>query len=77
MALSARQQAHLDLVCELVAFQSQAPHTVRRGLAAMEANPVLVEECPAVFGMPFPALKEGLTALVNLDREYESENLFA
>ena len=32
MSISARQQVQLDLVCELVAFQSSVPHTVRRGL---------------------------------------------
>lgn len=72
------KKTEMEIACELVAFGSgaEAPFTVRRGLAAMAENEVLVRECPEVFGMSFEELRAGLLELADLDREYESENLF-
>lgn len=66
----------LKKAAEVVAFQAEcAPFTVRRGLEAMQADPILQSECPDIFGMPFADLVVGMTEFVDLDVEYESFSL--
>lgn len=75
--MNIKKDALFEQACKLIAFQTQAPNTVRRGLAALEADPALAAECEDIYGMPFSELKEGMLALADLDYEYPSENLFA
>jgi hypothetical protein len=59
---------------EVVAFQvPDAPHTPRRGLAAIAANPELIAECVPVFGQSFEQLSAGLSAHGLLDIEFQPE----
>lgn len=66
----------LKKAAELVAFQAEAaPFTVRRGLQAMQDNPILQRECPNIFGMPFVDLSAGLIEFVDIDEEFKSFSL--
>jgi hypothetical protein len=68
-----KQQRLIKLAAEIVAFQApQAPFTVRNGLSYMKTDFQLQGDCPAVFGMTFSDLEQGMIALVDLDKIYEA-----